>query len=337
MTGVIEKMIPLSKADVQLDLLPPGACVWADFSDLEVIPAKSVPASKELKAEAMNTDTSFFPGERVRVKDNGHISQRGYYGVVVCEGHSGRKTSPYVGVRLDGDRYQSDTDHHEIRVEHLEHRFNTNDAVKAENYETVRGCSGIIKEFQQCGTKEGVYSVRFVTRRGKALTFQCPYSDLQFIPPVPLAKEEVLAKQYGMSNAKKEEVLANIKHCQEGPPIGHRPAFTHAATIVLASGREVEIPPPNALWELVERLEPGPQYRVVIDNNILQLAQPYAIHHDAGRCWLKDMARLVNQTEHVDHFTDRYAYVKELRVYRAKPITLAKDDCPLPTLKAYLW
>lgn len=136
----------------------------------------------------------------------------------------------------------------------------------------------------------------------------------------------VFAKMYGASDKTVEKLT-------------HKYGSTVSATIVLASGREVELPGPSGdEWEVTERREFGPQLHATVTQNRLNVGPaPFLVSHDEGLCWLKDMARFVNANERVDHFTERYAYVKELRTHRIKPVQPIEDDNPLPTLRAYLW
>lgn len=139
-------------------------------------------------------------------------------------------------------------------------------------------------------------------------------------------KEATMAKAYGASDKTVEKLARKYDH-------------TISATIVLASGREVELPGPSGdEWEVTERREFGPQLHATVTQNRLNVGPaPFLVSHDEGLCWLKDMARFVNANERIDHFTERYAYVKELRTHRVKPVQPIEDDNPLPTLRAYLW
>jgi hypothetical protein len=140
--------------------------------------------------------------------------------------------------------------------------------------------------------------------------------------------------------------FSSLEYAEKKQP---RPAdrlvFTCAATIVLASGREVRIPDPDPEhWELVETQKDCPVGPVTAS---VEEAGSFIfpsfgcggsrVEHDEGRCWLKDMFRAVNETNKVDDFTTRYAYVTELRTYREKaPESKQEYQCSQPTLRT-LW
>jgi len=116
---------------------------------------------------------------------------------------------------------------------------------------------------------------------------------------------------------------------------------TVSATIILASGREVCMPdPPLAAWEIFDQKKGGTQYRAKINDEGHTLHSGGAslgICHEEGRCWTKDMARIVNQTERVDHFTERYAYVTELRCFQERPPKDKEAYTNADSVLATLW
>lgn len=177
-----------------------------------------------------------------------------------------------------------------------------------------------------------------------------------------LEKEVAFAKQYGISehSLKLRNMLKGLYNGADpmkretGTPMGVI-ATTVSATIVLASGREVRMPDPNPeKWELFETRSLGPASRVrarlrapservsylVISHCAAEgkdEEQP-EVRHETGRCWLKDMTRIVNMTQKPDHFTTKYAYVTELRLYKERVLdAVFDDDLAFPTLRAYLW
>jgi len=117
---------------------------------------------------------------------------------------------------------------------------------------------------------------------------------------------------------------------------------TWSATIVLASGREVSIPDPNPeKWELVETKKDLPIKKILI-TPLSGINQPgnegkvYPVVHEAGRCWIKDMARIVSQTERVSPFEERFSYLVELRHFKEKAVVENSYTNALPTLSV-LW
>lgn len=180
-----------------------------------------------------------------------------------------------------------------------------------------------------------------------------------------LEKEVAFAKQYSASEKtlrgrveRLTELLYNgadpMKR-ETGTPMGVI-ATTVSATIVLASGREVRMPDPNPeKWELFETRSLGPASRVrarrgapnTDKDSFLIISRCAAegkdeeqpeVRHETGRCWLKDMTRIVNMTQKPDHFTTKYAYVTELRLYKERVLdAVFDDDLAFPTLRAYLW
>lgn len=167
------------------------------------------------------------------------------------------------------------------------------------------------------------------------------------VDTVKAEKRAALGKQYGASEKTLEEVIKEVA------PVLNR-SYTVSATIVLASGREVRIPDPNPeKWECTEVRKLGsasrvrsrekdwqnPNPRLVISRCSLAGEQETkVVDHPEGLCWLKDMGRIVNGVETPDHFTTKYAYVTELRVFRERVIEAELDsDRPYPTLRAYLW
>lgn len=171
-------------------------------------------------------------------------------------------------------------------------------------------------------------------------------------------KKMTLGRAYRMSQTLAEKVVketfngADPKKREQGTPMGVSKT-TVSATIVLASGREVHMPDPDSEnWELIETRPLGPASRVrarlrapsepetylVIAHCFNGQEEKPAVLHETGRCWLKDMTRIVNMTEKVDHFTTKYAYVTELRFFQERVVEAELDsDRPYPTLRAYLW
>jgi len=126
---------------------------------------------------------------------------------------------------------------------------------------------------------------------------------------------------------------------------GVAPKVTHSATIVLASGRIVDIPNPDpALWGLTETQKDCPIGPVTtsVENAGSFLFPSFGcggsrVDHEEGRCWLKDMSRVVNETTKIDAFTTKYAYVTELRTYKSRaPKAPESYECANPVLKV-LW
>jgi len=174
-----------------------------------------------------------------------------------------------------------------------------------------------------------------------------------------LLKERELAAGYGMADISeyyKQKIAAGLGVPPEVLGKPGESKTTVSATIVLASGREVRMPDPNPeKWELFETRTLGPASRVrarrgaphTDEDSYLIVAhcaqegkaeEKPAVAHKEGRCWLKDMTRIVNMTEKPDHFTTKYAYATELRFYKERIIDAEFDsDLPYPTLRAYLW
>lgn len=139
------------------------------------------------------------------------------------------------------------------------------------------------------------------------------------------------------------------KKAKEASHKGLSPQYTYAATIVLASGREVSIPDPNPeLWDPVQNDDydvSGPGYQVRIEvrggkKDFLLYAGDrviYDVKHPEALCWIHDMERIVNEIYMPDCFTHRYSYIKEIRAFRERIIDAEFDDRPYPTLRAHLW
>jgi hypothetical protein len=172
-------------------------------------------------------------------------------------------------------------------------------------------------------------------------------------------KRITIGRAYGMSEKLADRTIKEIyngadpKKRETGTPMGVSKT-TVSATIVLASGREVRIPDPNPEeWECTEARKLGPASRVRYREKDWQNPNPRlvisrcslageqetkVVDHPEGLCWLKDMGRIVNETEKPDHFTTKYAYVTELRFFQERVVEAEFDsDRPYPTLRAYLW
>lgn len=127
------------------------------------------------------------------------------------------------------------------------------------------------------------------------------------------------------------------------------PKETWSATIVLASGREVSIPDPDPeKWELIETKKNLPivPVQIVLDalcssagvegSDRLHLkSYSHAVVHEQGRCWIKDMKRIVEQIEPKGPFENRFSYLVELRHFKERVIENSYPN-PLPALSV-LW
>jgi hypothetical protein len=125
---------------------------------------------------------------------------------------------------------------------------------------------------------------------------------------------------------------------------------TWSATIVLASGREVRIPDPNPeKWELVETKKDLPivPVQIVLEalfssagvngpDRLHQKSYTHAVVHEQGRCWIKDMKRIVEQGEHKGPFEHRFSYLVELRHFKERAVEENSYPNSLPTLSV-LW
>ncbi len=120
------------------------------------------------------------------------------------------------------------------------------------------------------------------------------------------------------------------------------PQTTYSATIVLASGRVVNVPNPNEKdWTLkstekVTRIEP-----VLLDHeegneDVDEFVLNSFVEHEEGLCWLKDMARIIEQKDVVSPFETKFSYVTEIRKYVRKPIEKPSYECTMPALRC-LW
>ena len=124
--------------------------------------------------------------------------------------------------------------------------------------------------------------------------------------------------------------------------IEYKPQTTYSATIVLASGRVVNVPNPNEkAWTLkstekVTRIEP-----VLLDHeegneDVDEFVLTSFVEHEEGLCWLKDMSRIIEQKDVVSPFETKFSYVTEIRKYVRKPIETPIYECTMPALRC-LW
>lgn len=117
---------------------------------------------------------------------------------------------------------------------------------------------------------------------------------------------------------------------------------TYSATIVLASGRVVNIPNPNEKdWTLkntekVTRIEPVLLDHEEWNEDVDEFVLNSFVEHEEGKCWLKDMARIIEQKDVVSPFETKFSYVTEIRKYVRKPIEKPAYECTMPALRC-LW
>ncbi len=105
------------------------------------------------------------------------------------------------------------------------------------------------------------------------------------------------------------------------------PRETWSADITLADGHMVRVPDPDpARWELVKRCAPDVVCALEMTENGYVTRQEEGdvlikrfLVHDEGRCWAKDMARVVNATKRLSPFELRFAHVTEWRLWRKRP------------------
>ena len=120
------------------------------------------------------------------------------------------------------------------------------------------------------------------------------------------------------------------------------PQTTYSATIVLASGRVVDIPNPNEKdWTLkstekVTRVEPLLLDHEEGNEDVDEFVLNSFVEHEEGRCWLKDMSRIIEQKDVVSPFETKFSYVTEIRKYVRKPIETPIYECTMPALRC-LW
>lgn len=144
------------------------------------------------------------------------------------------------------------------------------------------------------------------------------------------------------------------------------PKITHSATITLANGRQVIIPDPDPkLWTLDKTIKFDKVAEVFAnicmpytpagkcdedvyslsgevilkkDAEGIALCDPfdYHIQHEQGKCFLKDMARIINETIDEPPFTHRFSCVTEVRQWFRKPVEEDRYQSVLPALSV-LW
>lgn len=125
------------------------------------------------------------------------------------------------------------------------------------------------------------------------------------------------------------------------------PQTTYAATIVLASGRVVDIPAPDPeKWKLSYILKAENNKYATLSIKAWKATDialrgvdgygEFQIEHDEGRCWLSDMARIINQKEEISPFETRFSYISEVREYVRKPLETPAYECTMPALRC-LW
>jgi hypothetical protein len=133
----------------------------------------------------------------------------------------------------------------------------------------------------------------------------------------------------------------DVKRAELAAAYGALPKVTHAATIVLASGREVSIPNPDPrVWEqdVAATQHFGLVHEVVVSpGTFLVRATPFAMVHDEALCWASDMARVVNTKDVRSPFETRFSHVTEVRVFHRRALEVLESyECVLPALKT-LW
>ncbi len=163
------------------------------------------------------------------------------------------------------------------------------------------------------------YSVKFINAAGDDVTSALPGRELFPEPYRNTSMKKVFEKCYG-------------------------PQTTYCATIVLASGRVVNIPAPDPkLWDLkattkirkITQLWCDDEDYIETEDNLSPLDR-WDIHHEEGKCWLKDMARIVNEETKNGPFETKFSYVTEIRKYVRKETKPEVYECANPVLR-YLW
>jgi len=145
-----------------------------------------------------------------------------------------------------------------------------------------------------------------------------------------------------------EESAEEIEHQQKTVYAALR-LTTVSATFVLASGRVVHMPDPVGDNWVLDDLNVFPEGtgvsvttdRINISNVLLKdmdTDMPInRVNHEQGRCWLKDMERIVNARDRKSPFEERFACITVLRYFKVKLPEPETDNLSLPTLRAYLW
>lgn len=288
--------------------------------------------------------SDFRLGDRVRIKGYKGSALNGKYAVVTKIDLTPRYMEGEVGVRKDLYSYMGPTDFHAIPPQDLTKEFCIGDRIRVEDLTPANGREGVI--LQKASTP-GLY---FVLLDGWPNESFIGYSRMVFLGagavsavPVGIAatikeladaligkrdKEPELARAYGMS----EKKLAERRR-------------TVSATIILANGLEVRIPDPAGKdWVCTKKVKIDGIHCFSVGTDALgyyfggeHLSHIVCIRHSEGKCWMKDMRRVIEECITKGPFDVRYAYVTELRFFEEQFPVIEVDDPAYPMLRAYLW